>query len=143
MVVQKIIGRDTIILQTVSLPGSLNYTFTDPLLITGVNQYRACLKTVNGTEICSEIIYLYFAEPHQLFVYPNPVRQSELFTVIINEQLSGELQVIDMNGRVIQRFNIENGGTVQRLPDRLPSGLYLLRFIGNNQQSVIAKLIVY
>jgi hypothetical protein len=143
IVVQKIIGRDTIILQTVSLPNSLNYTFTDPELITGVNQYRACLKTVNGTEICSEIIYLYFAEPHQLFVYPNPVRQSELFTVIINEQLSGELQVIDMNGRVIQRFNIENGGTVQRLPDRLPSGLYLLRFIGNNQQSVIAKLIVY
>jgi hypothetical protein len=141
--VQKIVGKDTIILQTVSLPNSLNYTFTDPSLITGVNQYRACLKTGNGAEICSDVIYLYFAEPNQLFVYPNPVRQSELFNVILNEQLSGELQVIDMNGRVLQKFSIENGGVVQRLSDRLPAGLYLLRLISGNQQPVVGKLIVY
>ena len=76
-------------------------------------------KTVSGAEICSDIATLYFAEENRLFVYPNPVRQSGSFTVIINEQQSGELQVIDVNGRVLQRFVIENGGSIQLTPWRV------------------------
>jgi len=121
----------------------LSYTFTDPGLITGLNRYRACVKTVNGAEICSDIASLYFAEENRLFVYPNPVRQDELFNVIINEQLSGELQVIDADGRLLQKFYIENGGAVQRLSNRLPKGLYLLRFAGKNLKVRTGKLVVY
>jgi len=141
--VQKIIGKDTFTLQTVNNPNSLIYTFTDPGLITGLNQYRACLKTVNGAEICSDIVTLYFAEENRLFVYPNPVRQSESFNVIINEQQSGELQVIDVNGRVIQRFIIQNGGSIQLPAIRLPAGLYMLRLAGIDLKVRTGKLIVY
>jgi hypothetical protein len=141
--VQKIIGKDTFLLQTVNNPNSLYYTFNDPGLINGRNQYRACLKTVNGTEICSDIVNLYFAEENRLFVFPNPVRQTESFTVIMNEQQSGELQVIDVNGRVLQRYVIENGGDIQIPADRLPAGLYLLRLAGNNLKVRTGKLIVY
>jgi hypothetical protein len=141
--VQKIIGKDTFTLQTVNLPNSLSYTFTDPGLITGLNQYRACLKTINGNNICSDIISLLFAEENRLFVYPNPVRQNESFNVIINEQQSGELQVIDLNGRVLQKLIIQNGGAVQLPADRLPSGLYLLRMSGKNLKVRTGRIVVY
>ncbi|HMK24964.1 MAG TPA: S8 family serine peptidase [Chitinophagaceae bacterium] len=141
--VQKVIGKDTLILQIVNNPNSLIYTFNDPVLITGLNQYRACLKTVNGAGICSDIAILYFAEENRLFVYPNPVRQSESFTVIINEQQSGELQVIDVSGRVLQKFIIQNGGAIQLPAIRLPAGLYMLRLAGNNLKVRTGKLIIY
>ena len=141
--VQKIVGKDTSTLQTVTNPNALSYTFSDPGLITGLNQYRACLKTVSGAEICSDIATLYFAEENRLFVYPNPVRQTESFTVIINDQQSGELQVIDVNGRVLQRHVIENGGSIQLPAIRLPAGLYLLRLAGNNLKVRTGKVIVY
>ena len=141
--VQKIVGKDTFTLQTVNGPASLSYTFYDYGLFTGLNQYRACLKTVNGTEICSDITYLYFAEENRLFVYPNPVRRGESFTIIINEQHSGELQVIDVNGRVLQRYVIENGGSISFPSIRLPAGLYLLRFAGKNLKVRTGKIVVY
>jgi hypothetical protein len=100
-------------------------------------------KTASGAEICSDIASLYFAEENRLFVYPNPVRQSGSFTVIINEQQSGELQVIDVNGRVLQRLVIENGGTIQLPAIRLPAGLYLLRLAGNNLKVRTGRVVVY
>lgn len=141
--VQKIVGKDTFTLQIVNSPASFSYTFIDPGLITGLNQYRACLKTVSDAEICSDIATLYFAEENRLFVYPNPLRQSGSFTVIINEQQSGELQVIDVNGRVLQRYVIESGGAIQLPAIRLPAGLYLLRLAGNNLKVRTGKLVVY
>jgi hypothetical protein len=141
--VQKIIGKDTIILQTINIPASFSYTFIDTGLFTGLNQYRVCLKTSNGADICSDIISLIFAEENKLFVYPNPVRQSESFTVIMNEQQSGELQVIDINGRVLQRMVINNGGTIQLVANRLPAGIYLLRLAGNNLNVRTGRMVVY
>ena len=143
IIVQKIIGKDTFTLQTVNNPNSLIYTFTDPGLFTGLNQYRACLKTVNGTEICSDITSLIFAEENRLFIFPNPVQHSEFFTIIFNEKQSGELQMIDVNGRVLQRFAIENGGAIQLSADRLPAGLYLLRLASNNLKVRTGRVIVY
>jgi Subtilase family/Secretion system C-terminal sorting domain len=141
--VQKIISKDTFTLQTVNNPNSLTYAFNDPVLITGLNQYRACLKTVNGAEICSDIASLYFAEENRLFVYPNPIRQGESFTVIINEQQSGELQVIDVNGRILQRHVIENGGAIQLPAERLPAGVYFLRLAGKDLKVRTGRVVVY
>ncbi|MBK9569842.1 MAG: S8 family peptidase [Chitinophagaceae bacterium] len=142
IIVQRITGKDTFTLQTINSPVSLSYIFTDPGLITGLNQYRACLKTVNGADICSDIASLYFAEENRLFIYPNPVRQTESFTVITNEQQSGELQIIDVNGRIVQRILI-GGGAIQLFALRLPGGLYLLRLAGNNQKIKTGRLVVY
>jgi hypothetical protein len=135
-------GRDTFTLQTVSSPNSLIYTFTDPGLITGLNQYRACLKTVANAEICSDIATLYFAKENRLFVYPNPVRQNESFFVIINEQQSGELQLIDVNGRIVQRLIVVNGGVIQLSANRLPAGLYFLKLAGINMKMTAVRLVV-
>ena len=141
--VQKIVGKDTFILQIVNNPNSLIYTFTDPGLINGLNKYQTCLKTVNGTEICSDITLLLFAEENQLFVFPNPVRQSDFFTVIFNEKQSGEFQLIDVNGRVLQRYVIENGGAIQIPANYLPVGLYLLRLTGNNLKVKTGKVVIF
>lgn len=141
--IQKILGRDTSVLQTINSPSLLSYTFTDNKMVTGLNRYRACLKTVNGAEICSDIASLYFAEENRLFVYPNPVRQSGSFTVIISEQQSGELQVIDVNGRVLQRHVIVNSGSIQLPAIRLPAGLYLLRLAGKNLKVRTGRVVVY
>jgi hypothetical protein len=141
--IKKITGKDTISLQTINIPASLSYTFTDPGLITGLNQYIAFLTTVNGAEICSDLISLIFAEENKLFVYPNPVPKDGTFTVIINEQQSGELQVIDINGRILQRIVINNGGSIQLSANRLPAGLYLLRLAGNNLNVRTGRVVVY
>jgi hypothetical protein len=141
--VQKIVGKDTFTLQTINNPNSLIYTFTDPWLINGLNQYQTCLKTVNGTEICSDITSFLFAEENQLFVFPNPVRQSDFFTVIFNEKHSGEFQLIDINGRVLQRYVIENGGAIQIHANYLPVGLYLLRLKGNNLKVRTGKVVIF
>ena len=141
--VQKIIGKDTITLQTVNVPASLSYTFNDPALITGLNQYRVCLKTITGAEICSDIASLLFAEENRLFVFPNPVRQRGSFTVIINERQSGELQVIDICGRLLQRIGVENGGTIPLQTDRMPAGLYLLRLVGRDLKVRTGRVVVY
>ncbi len=142
IIVQRIIGKDTFTLQTINSPVALSYIFTDPALITGLNQYRVCLKTVSGAALCSDIASLYFADKDQLFIYPNPVRQSESFTVITNEQQPGELQIIDVNGRVYQRILIA-GGAIQLFTLRLPKGLYLLRLAGNNLKVKTGRLVVY
>ncbi len=141
--VKKIIGKDTANLHIINNPSSLIYTFNDTGLITGLNQYRVCLKTINGPEICSDIILLYFAEENRLFVYPNPVRQSELYTVIINEQKSGELQLIDVNGRILQRVIVENGGAIQLPSSLLTRGVYLLRLAERNLKVKTSRLVVY
>jgi hypothetical protein len=106
-----------------------------------------CLTLVRGTSCrCCSVCFiasLYFAEQNRLFVYPNPVRQSEFFTVIFNEQQSGEFQLIDVNGRVLQRYVIENGGAIQISANRLPAGLYLLRLARNNLKVRIGRIFVY
>ncbi|MGH2553801.1 MAG: T9SS type A sorting domain-containing protein, partial [Chitinophagaceae bacterium] len=114
-----------------------------PGLITGLNQYRICLTTISGAEICSDIVSLFFAEENHLFVYPNPVRQSESFTVIINEKQSGELQLIDVNGRVLQKHIIQNGGAISLPAERLPSGIYFLRLAGKTLNVRTGRLVVY
>jgi len=101
------------------------------------------LKMVNGATICTDITALLFAEENQLFIFPNPVRQSEFFTIIFNDKQSGELQVIDVNGRVLQRYVIENGGAIQLPADRMPAGLYFLRLAGNNLKMKTGRVIVY
>ena len=62
---------------------------------------------------------------------------------IINEQQSGELQVIDVNGRVLQRYVIENGGAIQLPAIRLPAGLYLLRLASKDLKVRTGRLVVY
>ena len=141
--IRKIAGKDTSTLQTINNPNALSYSFADAQLKTGLNQYLACLTTVNGSIICSDIASLYFAEENQLFVYPNPVRQNGSFAVIINEQQSGELQLIDVNGRILQRHVIENGGSIQIPAESLPAGIYLLRLAGKDLKIRTGKIAVY
>jgi hypothetical protein len=51
--------------------------------------------------------------------------------------------VRDVNGRVLQRFVIENGGAIQLPAIRLPAGLYLLRLAGKNLKVRTGRVVVY
>ncbi|MEO6612108.1 MAG: S8 family peptidase [Chitinophagaceae bacterium] len=140
--VQKIIGRDTFLLQTISNPSSLQYTFTDVNLQNGLNQYRVYLGMVNGSRIYSDIIPLYFSVEEQLFIFPNPVRQGASFSVVFNERHNGELQIIDINGRILQRLAVATD-IIQLPATKLPAGIYLLRLAGYRIPVKTAKLVVY
>ena len=113
-----------------------------------ITRARVCAESkISGEDMYfrrkKDILSPFFPEENRLFVNPNPVRQSGSFAVIINEQQSGELQVIDVNGLVLQRLIIENGGSIQLPAIRLPAGLYLLRFAGNNLKVRTGRLVLY
>ena len=71
-------------------------------------------------------------EENAIQLYPNP--NSGEFT--INVPAKGTVQIYDMTGRLLQTQEIKKGSTRITLPDALPAGLYLLRFIGSEHNTI-------
>ena len=139
---QKIRNGDTSVVQIVNNPSLLAYTFTDNNLFTGLQQYRICLETSGGSRIYSDIAPLYFAAEDDLFVFPNPVKKGITTYVVLSQTYSGELQLVDMFGQILQRWPV----TTDMIPiptERLQAGVYLLRLSGFGKKIKTGKLIVY
>jgi hypothetical protein len=142
IIVQKIRNGDTSVLQTVNNPGQLIYSFTDNALFTGLQQYRIWLETSGGSRIYSDIAPLYFAAEDDLFVFPNPVKKGTTTYVVLSQTYSGELQLMDMFGKIIQRWPI----TTDMIPiptERLQAGIYLLRVAGFDKKIRSGRVIVF
>jgi hypothetical protein len=74
-----------------------------------------------------------------LKVYPNP-----FMNLIQGEALAGSLaqvQLMDLNGRVIQEANVTEDGTFQLNGENLPAGVYLLIAKTSDGQMIQTKLI--
>ncbi len=120
----------------------MDFTFTDNQLLAGLTQYRIYLETTGGTRIYSDIAPLYFAAENELFVYPNPVKRGASAIVVLNEKHTGQLQLTDLFGRIIQSWLV----TTDQIPiptARLQSGIYLLRLADFRKKIKTGRLIVY
>ncbi len=120
----------------------MDFIFTDNQLLAGLTQYRIYLETTGGTRIYSDIAQLYFVSENELFVYPNPVKKGTVAMVVLNEKHTGQLQLTDLFGRIIQSWLV----TTEQIPiptTRLQSGIYLLRLADFRKKIRTGRLIVY
>lgn len=81
-------------------------------------------------------------------VYPNPFQQSTWFKFKLHETSVVDLQVLDLNGKVIETLyenaTLHTGKYLEQFsPEkhRLPSGIYLFRFVSGGKS--VTKKIVY
>jgi hypothetical protein len=75
---------------------------------------------------------------NQFLVYPNPTK--DLINISASTNFIGKnYRIFDHTGKLLQSNTIQSENTTLNLAD-LPSGLYLLRFEGNNESYKIVKL---
>jgi hypothetical protein len=71
-------------------------------------------------------------------VYPNPV--SNQLHVDLPADLSAELSLLDVNGRVLRHFR--SNGSMQISVQGMPAGLYWLRLIDDQGQVSVKRVVV-
>ncbi len=78
----------------------------------------------------------------RLKVFPNPISSGQLFLDIKGTQIgeTNEIQLLDLNGRVLESMKSQNSG--ETIPTHnLPNGVYWLR-VTNSQSSQSARFVV-
>ncbi len=73
----------------------------------------------------------------QLTLFPNPVKDR----LSIDVSSDGVLNILNINGRVVKTYNI-NEGLNQIGVDDLPNGIYLLKMIDDSFQTISKRLII-
>lgn len=138
---EKLSSNGFIVLRSISNPTTLNFNFADSLLKEGENHYRLAIRLTNGKVIYSNVETAYALPGRLVFLYPNPVEQSNDLKVITNESGRFTLQVFDNNGRIIYEklltANITriNAGTFSK-------GFYIARIIDAQGKPFTQKFIV-
>ncbi|MCQ2347674.1 MAG: T9SS type A sorting domain-containing protein [Paludibacteraceae bacterium] len=94
------------------------------------NKYMICEQEFNGTASAAPV--------RELKVYPTMVNTSNLYT--IETEIAGEVFISTSNGSAAQRFTVEAGKNNVHAP--FAQGVYMLRFVANDGQSAMQKLIV-
>ena len=137
---QKLGPGGYISLQTVNTLQGLHFSYTDNVLLHGLNTYRVKIELMDGRVIYSESETIYFADEPYL-IYPNPVAQYQDVTIINNDADNAQLQVFNSMG--VKVYETKITGWTNRIPTgKLNKGLYLLRIIKADRKNVL-KLVVY
>lgn len=78
-----------------------------------------------------------FINHSEINVYPNPFENS--FKLISNEKNSEKatLTLMDVNGRILSEYEVFNYNQDIKLPDTVPSGIYMLLIRRGDHQSVV------
>jgi len=81
-----------------------------------------------------------------VFLYPNPIRQSEALHIVLPKEMGNQLtiDVLDITGRVVYNKGKQDytaNSNLQLETSNLKTGMYLIRF-SNDSKSVTKKLLV-
>lgn len=106
----------------------LRYRYNDNLPVQGFNYYRLKQMDIDGKFTFSDVQRIYFnLQEESPVIYPNPASDKIYFN-IKDWSTVKEVQVTDMNGRLIQRSNhAEQGLTLN-----MPAGIYQVQLLFNN-----------
>lgn len=130
---------------TVSATGNTGaaarYSFTDN---DAANQssstvyYRLRTLDVDGTLSYSKVVSLTYDRTYSVFsVYPNPIRHSMKVRVSLPEAMMVNIQVLDMQGRIIhsQASSLGSGASEVEIDSRnWPAQVYSVKLIGPDRQ---------
>lgn len=106
------------------------YTFFDEKPFLGQNYYRLKQLDFDGTVSYSKIISVLWEPENFVNLYPNPIKEGSVLNIEKSELLQLQ-EIIDTRGRVISKELNE-----------LDAGMYILKFISDNNNQVIKKLMV-
>ncbi len=122
--------------------GQSNYTATDSKVFTGSNSYRVKIYFKNGTYIYTYIINIISAGEKNILLYPNPAKRTAPIQYILkNTTEQYKLEIINMQGAIIGRYNINISGSIT-IP-KAASGMYIYKLIdANNNKIETGKLII-
>lgn len=108
----------------------LSYDFIDNQPLEGFNYYRLKQTDIDGKFTYSGIQQVYVnLQGEDLVLYPNPASDKIYFKVKDWSSIK-EVQVTDMNGRIMQRGSTAEQG----LNLNMPAGMYHVQLIHNNGQ---------
>lgn len=128
-------------LQSFTTVSGLIYSYTDNTLQPGLNTYRVKIELVGGQIIYSLPETLYHFNDSQYIVYPNPVTQSQPFTILSNDPGTGTVQVFNSIGEKLYEKKLNDLVNIIST-DRLSKGLYFLRFLKENKQQILLKVVI-
>lgn len=119
-----------------------DYSFADQSPVIGKNYYRLKNLDLNGTFDYSKIIRVDVNTSRSIILYPNPVVGQSLTVKINFEPMSFDrIQIVDNLGMVIKGLEVTSLENTIQLPENLPSGVYMLRYISDKEESVFRFLV--
>ncbi len=112
---------------------SHHYTEEDLNPYEGISYYQLN-QFDHDQSMQSSLIRSVNLKPSSTFsIYPNPTNQS--FSIAIDDQLSHELEIIDQQGKTIQRAVISHQSVIN--VEQLAQGIYLIKLDNNQIQKLI------
>jgi hypothetical protein len=136
-------GRQWVDIDTVQGAGNSvvtqYYSNTDKSPITGNSYYRLKQVDFDGTYKLSNVNALHIPSDNQVWLYPNPA--NDVLHVVTNDSETGDIEIVDMSGRVVLRTQVATGVSVTDIR-ALPAGTYIVRLhsAGSIRQS---SLVIY
>ncbi len=119
--------------------GAQRYAFTDERPLTGDNVYRIRQTDFDGTVSWSPLETVVFTSAAGITVFPNPA--TDLIRIKVPEGVT-ELEMLDINGRVLPVTFEADGPGFRVGVSQLPAGVYLLRAMGADAGTISTKVIV-
>lgn len=116
--------------------------------VTGVSMGTATLSYQSGSCVVTKVVTVNctgrptVAETNDakatFNLYPNPTTGA----VNIHSSVAGRGWIQTVDGKQLQEFEVEAGNTSLTLPTQITSGIYLLRFVGEDGSSNVVRLIL-
>ena len=121
---------------------SLGYDFTDPNNAKGITQYRLRQLDINGKQTYSLIRSVRGdGQKGKTIVFPNPSNDGKINVVFEDKDVSRNVSLTDVNGRVIKQWKNVLSNTLQI--ENLISGFYTLRIINaETGEQIVEKIVV-
>jgi predicted outer membrane repeat protein len=130
-------GQNGEFVQIGEVSATMQYTFTDKTPLNGNNYYKLVQVDNDGKKTDLGIRAVTFRlQPSTFSFYPNPT--ANIATVAFAPGTYTQLQITDVNGKVLQRIviNPSEGSKVVSL-GAYPTGIYMFKLSGNNINDVI------
>jgi hypothetical protein len=126
--------------------GAGTYLSMDAQPMPGKTFYRVYAKTKDGSYVYGNPIEIDYSPKHVnttiLALYPNPAQDEVKLDMYFPAQTNGELEIMDMYGKVVKKINIGVATGRYSLPvsiSELSDGFYMVRFHDGKQYSETYK----
>jgi uncharacterized repeat protein (TIGR03803 family) len=114
-----------------------SYSFSDDSPIKGMNYYRLKQLDNDGKFSYSSIKSIAFNKESNLIVYPNPAID-KIQLRLSSAYRNATVELMNSEGRILQKFNIANVDLVQLNMNSFPAGNYILRVSTNSESETVS-----
>jgi hypothetical protein len=138
---ERLYDRDFENIKAISPVKSETIVFKDIAPNKDRNVYRIKLEKENGELIYSQEESVFYSEPEQILVYPNPAIAPDYIYFIEQDELS-VVSLYNLSGQLIKKHSSVSGQIKQLEIGSIQSGIYILETINNLGKKKHAKVII-